>query len=122
MTTPRIVEQIIAQHPETGAVLVAQLWATFSAERQAFVLSTDDKITTQRAGYAHQVGEDYRRARGQLTRWVITEDRARDALEARGLPRQRQCCSCDEKLPIGGLYCLACGANQTVPLADQRRR
>jgi hypothetical protein len=110
-----IADQAIGYRHDTSTVLVAQRWDGFAGGRQAFVLSTNDQVTTQRAGTKYRVTEDFTRAAGQLAQWVVTETQARDLLERLGVPRQRGCVDCGAPLPLGGLYCLVCGLNQTIP-------
>lgn len=117
-----ITDQAIGLRRDTGRLLVAQHWTGFSGHRHAFTLSINDKITGQRAGTARQVAEDFRRAAAALAPLAITEEQARDHLKRIGRPRQRVCAECAAGLPLGGLYCLQCGLNQTVPVANQPLR
>lgn len=111
---PNLAEQFHAYRNETGVVVTIQRWTGFRGGRHAFVLVTNDTVTTQRACAPGQANDFYRTATAQLAGEVVTTDQARDRLERAGLPRQRQCSACDAKLPIGGLYCTTCGTNQLV--------
>lgn len=114
-TFPAIIEQFHAYRTASDTVVTVQRWTGFRGGRHAYVLITGDAVTTQRAGSPGHVLDTYRSVTATLAAdLVLTEDQARDRLEHAGLSRQRQCRSCDEKLPIGGLYCLICGLNQII--------
>lgn len=112
----RIAEQVIGLNPDTNNVVSAQRWTGFTGDREAFVLTTNDRVTTQRAGTPHATQEIYQAARARISQWSISEDAARDELERRGLARQRQCADpgCAAKLPLGGLYCPLCNRNHAT--------
>jgi hypothetical protein len=119
---PHLADQMFGHRPDTGVVLAIQRWTGFPGGREAFAIAINGAVTLQRTNTSWHTTDDFRRAAAELAPWRVSEQEARDALEQMGRPRQQQCGDCATTLPIGGLYCVICGLNQTMPAGRQRPR
>lgn len=110
-----LADQVIAKHPVSGKILVAQRWTGFTHGRHALCISTDDAVTGKQAGHPSEITSRFNAIRENLLPDAVTEEQARDHLAAQGRPRERLCGACTERLPLGALYCVRCGLPGGTP-------
>lgn len=96
---------------DTGdTVVVIQLWSGFARSRAAVVTITDGRRTNMRCGNLRGMQRAYE-VLGHCGVGLITDADARSRLAVKGIHRSR--CGtggCTAELPIGELWCGACGA------------
>lgn len=103
-----LADQVIGWFPDRQLVIAAQRWTGFTGGRQAFAMSVNDVVSAQRAGTPGAVTDWLAEVAAGLRANVVTEEQARRHLAEIG-HAERKCRDCSTRLPIGWLYCTACG-------------
>lgn len=118
---PRLEEQGFVHNPGVGLALV-QHWSGFPRDLHAIVTTAfyakGLRRTNEQQVSKAMAADRFKCSIGHYV--TVAEDRAREILQELGHPADETCATpeCGERLPIGGRWCVRCGAPYHVPQPD----
>jgi hypothetical protein len=121
---PKLEDQVIGFRPQDARIDLVQRWTGFSAAREvwcvvAYTSTTPVASILKRPDTKPRVAKLFRMSEEKIRAFtVLTEEQARDQIEAWNQPRNVFCaCVCPTPLPLGGMFCLDCGCPGTHTIA-----